>query len=139
VTRQKNPCFDNDCHRCCLNTRMTLTEADVSRLESAGKQDFCFVNDDHDLQLYNVDSHCIFLVDDRCSVHSERPEGCRLYPLILDLSVDRIVLDAFCPWAREFTFTQDDRILLRKSVVDEGNEARKRASARFDGAVPDPE
>lgn len=138
MTRQKNPCFDNDCHRCCLNTRMTLTEADVSRLESAGRQDFCFVNDDHDLQLDNVDGHCIFLVNGRCSVHDDRPEGCQVYPLILDLSVDRVVLDAFCPWARGFTFTQDDRVQLRKSVAEEENEARKRAAGRPRGAPPDP-
>ena len=138
MTRRRNPCFDNDCHRCCLNTRMTLTEADAERLEAAGSRDFYFVNDDHDLQLHNVDGHCIFLVDGRCSVHDDRPEGCQLYPLILDLSVDRAVLDAFCPWAREFTFTQDDRVQLKKSVAEEEREARKRASGRSRRATPDP-
>ena len=116
---------------------MTLTNADVARLEAAGRQDFCFVNDDDDLQLHNFDGHCIFLLAGRCSVHDVRPEGCRLYPLILDLSVDRVMLDAFCPWAGEFAFTQEDRVLLRKSVVEEENEARKRTSARSDEA-PDP-
>ncbi|MCW8984399.1 MAG: YkgJ family cysteine cluster protein [Thermoanaerobaculales bacterium] len=135
---RENPCFAHDCHMCCLNTRMTLTEADAARLETAGNRDFYFVNDDHDLQLVNVDGHCIFLVDGRCSVHDDRPEGCRLYPLILDLSVDRVVLDAFCPWAREFAFTQDDRVQLRKSVTDEEGEARKRASGRSRRAPPEP-
>jgi Fe-S-cluster containining protein len=107
-------------------TRMTLTEADAARLEAAGSRDFYFVNDDHDLQLVNVDGHCIFLVDGRCSVHDDRPEGCRLYPLILDLSVDRVVLDAFCPWAEDFRFNQDDRVQLRRSVADEEREARLR-------------
>jgi Fe-S-cluster containining protein len=125
-----NPCVRNACHICCLDTRMTLTEADVARLEAAGYEDFYFVNDDHDLQLLNVDGHCIFLVEGRCSVHDDRPEGCRLYPLILDLSVDRVVLDAVCPWADEFTFTQDDEVQLRRSVVDEGRESRIRSSRR---------
>jgi Fe-S-cluster containining protein len=124
------PCIRNDCHICCLDTRMTLTEADAARLEAAGYEDFYFVNDDHDLQLLNVDRHCIFLVEGRCSVHDDRPEGCRLYPLILDLSVDRVVLDAVCPWAKEFTFTQDDEVQLRRSVVDEGCESRIRSSRR---------
>ena len=124
----QNPCFDNDCHRCCLNTRMTLTEADAARLEVSGCQDFFFVNDDQDLQLINEDGHCIFLVDSRCSVHDGRPEGCRLYPLIFDLSVDRVVLDAFCPSAKEFTFTQDDTVQLRRSVTDEESENRNRAA-----------
>jgi Fe-S-cluster containining protein len=109
---------------------MTLTEADVTRLVTAGHRDFFFVNDDHDLQLLNVDEHCIFLVDGLCSVHDDRPEGCRLYPLILDLSVDRVVLDSVCPWAREFTFSQDDEVTLRRSVMDEAREGRLRASRR---------
>ena len=130
MTRSKNPCFDHDCHICCLNTRMTLTEADAARLEAVGHRDFFFVNDDHDLQLINEDGHCIFLVDGRCSVHDDRPEGCRLYPLILDLSVDRVVLDTFCPWAKEFTFTEDDRVELRRSVTDEESENRIRTASR---------
>jgi len=136
--KRENPCLANDCHRCCLKTRMTLTEADRERLDAAGCQNFFFVNDDHDLQLINVDGHCIFLIDGGCSIHDDLPEGCRLYPLILDVSVDRVVLDAFCPWAKEFTFTQDERVQLRKSVAEEENEARKRASGRSHGSPPDP-
>jgi Fe-S-cluster containining protein len=66
-----NPCVRNACHICCLDTRMTLTEADVARLEAAGYEDFYFVNDDHDLQLLNVDGHCIFLVEGRCSLPAD--------------------------------------------------------------------
>jgi len=109
---------------------MTLTEGDVARLETAGHREFFFVNDDHDLQLLNVDGHCVFLVNGLCSVHQDRPEGCRLYPLILDLSVDRVVLDAVCPWAKEFTFAQDDEARLRRSVADEDREARLRRSRK---------
>jgi Fe-S-cluster containining protein len=127
---RRNPCFEHDCHACCLNTRMTLTEADAARLEAAAQRYFFFVNDDRDLQLINVDGHCIFLVDSRCSVHDDRPEGCRLYPLILDLSVDRVVLDAFCPWAKDFSFTQEDRVELRRSVTDEERENRIRAAVQ---------
>jgi Fe-S-cluster containining protein len=133
--KRENPCFEHECHMCCLNTRMTLTEADAARLEAAGHRDFFFVNDDEDLQLRNVDGHCVFLAEDRCSVHDDRPEGCRFYPLILDLSVNRVVLDAFCPWAKEFNFTRDDRVELRRSVTDEACENRIRAAKR---PLPDP-
>jgi Fe-S-cluster containining protein len=112
---------------------MTLTEEDRRRLEAAGHRDFCFVNDDHDLQLVNFDGHCILLVESRCSVHKDRPEGCRLYPMILDLSVDRVVLDAVCPWATEFRFTAEDEAQLRRSVVDEAIEGRIRASRSRSG------
>ena len=123
----RNPCVDHDCHICCLETRMTLTEDDVARLEAAGHRDFFFLNDDFDLQLLNIDDHCIFLVDGRCSVRDHRPGGCRFYPLILDLSVDRVVLDGTCPWAGDFRFSQDDRVELRNSITDEAREARLRA------------
>jgi Fe-S-cluster containining protein len=116
---------------------MTLTEADRERLETAGCRNFFFVNDDDDLQLVNLDGHCIFLADGRCSVHDDRPEGCRLYPLILDLSVDRVVLDAFCPWAKDFVFTQDDTVQLRRSVTDEEGENRIRAARRSPRDSPD--
>jgi len=128
-----NPCIRHDCHICCLDTRMTLTEADVTRLEAAGHSGFFFVNDDYDLQLLNVDGHCVFLVNGLCSVRDDRPEGCRLYPLILDLSVDRVVLDAVCPWAEEFTFGRYDEVQLRRSVRDEESEGRIRASRRRSG------
>lgn len=128
-----NPCLTHNCNICCLNTRMTLTGADVTRLEAAGRTDFCFLNDDHDLQLLNVDGHCLFLVDGRCSVREARPDGCRLYPLILDLSVDRVVLDSVCPWAAEFDFTDDDVVRLRRSVAEEAREAQLRRSRRRSG------
>jgi Fe-S-cluster containining protein len=112
---------------------MTLTEADVARIEAANHRDFYFVNDDLDLQLANVDGHCVFLVEGLCTVHDDRPEGCRLYPLIIDLSVDRVVLDAVCPWADEFAFGQEERVQLRRSVIDEESERRIRASRRGSG------
>ena len=109
---------------------MTLTEADRARLEAAGHRDFFFVNEDDDLQLLNVDDHCVFLADGRCSVYDDRPEGCQIYPLILDLSVDRVLRDAFCPWAEEFRFTREDEVRLRRSVVEEESERRVRASRK---------
>jgi len=109
---------------------MTLTEADTARLEVAGQRDFFFVNHDHDHQLINVDGHCIFLVEGRCSVYDDRPEGCRIYPLILDLSVDRVVLDSVCPWVSEFRFSQDDEVQLRRSITEEALEVRIRKGER---------
>ena len=112
---------------------MTLTEGDIAKIEAAGHRDFYLVNDEFDLQLVNVEGHCIFLVDGLCSIHDVRPEGCRFYPMILDLSVDRVVLDAVCPWAKEFEFGQEERVQLRRSVIDEESERRIRASRRGSG------
>ncbi|HSN54590.1 MAG TPA: YkgJ family cysteine cluster protein [Candidatus Sulfomarinibacteraceae bacterium] len=128
--REPSPCRRHDCHACCVATRMTLTEADVERLRSAGYQDFARVNGDGDLELVNRDGRCVFLGDGRCRVYRVRPEGCRLYPLVLDLGDDRVVRDRFCPYWREFPVTAERVRRLRRSVALEAVEACRR---RIDG------
>jgi Fe-S-cluster containining protein len=124
-----NPCREHGCYACCLDTRMTLTLADVARLEATGHTGFCGELDDGSWVLRNVDGHCVFLVVGRCSVYARRPEGCRLYPLVLDLDKDRVVRDDFCPFRREFRLTRRDKIMLRASVTREENEAEARRSS----------
>lgn len=109
---------------------MTLTEADVERLRSAGARRFARRNRDGIPQLVNRSGHCVFLVDGRCSVYEHRPEGCRLYPLILDLDLDEVVRDDFCPWRDEFRFTSADERRVRRSVADEAREAKLRTPRR---------
>lgn len=108
-----------------MNTRMTLTEADVERLRSTGARRFSRRNRDGIPQLVNRNGHCVFLVDGRCSVYDHRPEGCRLYPLILDLDLDDVVRDDFCPFADEFEFTAKDSLAVRESVAAEVREAAR--------------
>ncbi|HSN55054.1 MAG TPA: hypothetical protein VLT32_10290, partial [Candidatus Sulfomarinibacteraceae bacterium] len=57
-------------------------------------------------------------------------EGCRLYPLILDLDLDEVVRDDFCPWRDEFRFTSADERRVRRSVADEAREAKLRTPRR---------
>jgi hypothetical protein len=103
---------------------MTLTAADVARLRGAGRRRFCRRNRDGIPQLVNHAGHCVFLVDGRCAVYEIRPEGCRLYPLILNLGTNRVERDDFCPWAGEFEFSAEDERALHRSVAAEEREAR---------------
>jgi len=105
---------------------MTLTEADVARLERAGHVDFARPNDAGDLELVNRGGVCIFLDDGRCGVYRQRPEGCRFYPFILDLGSGRVVRDEFCPHADEFPSSDELFRELTRSVEQEGAEARRR-------------
>ena len=105
---------------------MTLTEADVGRLESVGFSDFVRLNRDGDLELRNRDGRCIFLEDGRCGVYDRRPDGCRFYPLVLDLGLDRVVRDGFCPRHEDFSIDSDRVARLRRSVARESAEAAKR-------------
>jgi len=104
---------------------MTLTEADVARLRALGYRGFYRVNRAGDLQLLNSGGSCIFLMDGLCVVHDHRPEGCELYPLILD--GERVVRHDFCPYADEFSFGPEDEEGLRESVATEAREAAARA------------
>lgn len=133
VTRPiDDPCASHGCHLCCLETRMTLTEADLARLNGSGFKNFAHVNGDGDLELRNHDGRCVFLLNGRCDAYEVRPEGCRLYPLILDLRNDRVVRDELCPHREDFPITSDHAGRLRRSVARERTEAGHRRR-RMDG------
>lgn len=98
------PCVRHGCTKCCYEAEMPLTEADIVRLEALGhrRQDFALLDDERVPQLRMTDGHCIFLLGGRCSVHADRPVGCRLYPLVWDQFAGRVVRDEFCPFTLEF-------------------------------------
>lgn len=95
---------------------MPLVEADVTRLERVtGWPAVRFSVPDgaggRRLANATATAACVFLetasaaVDapGRCRVHADRPQGCRLYPLVLDeAEQDAAFLDDHCPHAGEF-------------------------------------
>lgn len=106
---------------------MTLTEADVARLEEAGERCFYRVAADGFFQLVNVDGRCVFLAaNGACSMYERRPEGCALYPLVLDLASGRVVRDSFCPHRWEFPAARRARRQVKESVAREEREASRR-------------
>lgn len=130
MNEMDNPCRRNDCHLCCSETRMTLTEAEVARLEAAGFSGFVRENRNGDLELVNRNGWCVFLDDRSCKIYDLRPDGCRLYPLVLDVGSGRVVLDEFCPHRVEFPIGADDVVELRRSVATErANAATRRRRA----------
>ena len=58
---------------------------------------------------------CFFLEGHGCRVYEDRPEGCRLYPLILGKD-GAIELDGECSQVDEFTYTGVDVSNLRELV-----------------------
>jgi Fe-S-cluster containining protein len=130
---------------------MSLTLADVARLERAGWQDFFAEDDEGYLRLRTVGGRCLFLDGEDCKVYPDRPEGCVLYPLVVyedpdapgadracpagavpgDPPDEVTGPDGFCPYSHEFRFSAGDREWLCRSVAREEQEvARRRASAR---------
>lgn len=121
-----NPCDKHNCDLCCWDTHMSLTGADVSRLERAGHTNFCRLHDDGTLRLRNVDGHCIFLDNGRCAAYSERPDGCVLYPLIWFIEDRCTGLHDFCPHRFAFRHSQGDREWLERSIATEEKEVAAR-------------
>jgi Fe-S-cluster containining protein len=110
---------------------MTLTLEDIDRLAAAGgHRRFFRKTAGGALQLVNRNGRCVFLRGSECAVYDDRPEGCRLYPLILDRDLDRAVKDDFCPHAGEFEFGPDDEERLRRSVATEDEETETRKQYR---------
>ncbi len=107
---------------------MSLTEADLERLRRAGHHDFFFQAGDATLRLRNLGGRCVFLSEASgwCGVYPLRPEGCELYPLVLDAERDEATLDGFCPHRGEFSFSASQRRRLRRSIEVEDRETAAR-------------
>ncbi len=88
-----------NCGVCCTETEMLLSERDIQRLIKKGYGINHFVK--YDKQGYtllkNSNGYCVFydLKNHQCLVYSDRPEGCQVYPVILD-EEKGIVLDDIC-------------------------------------------
>lgn len=110
---------------------MPLTESDISRIEALGhrRDEFSVLDDEFVPQLRNDAGHCVFLgADERCTIYAARPEGCRLYPLVWDRDVRRVVRDDFCPYRSEFSVSpQQEAAVLRVLNVLEFEARERRA------------
>lgn len=78
--------------------------------------DFAVTGDDGRC-LRNVSGRCVFLADDGCTIYPNRPEGCRLYPLIYDETRGHARLDDLCPYRSEFRVTKGDLTTLKDLLV----------------------
>lgn len=90
------------CGRCCRDLHVPLTLADARRLPASAvawraphevdmtgePESFVILPEGRRvMMLARVGGVCVFLRDDRCSVHAQRPAACRLYPF--DVSTGR--------------------------------------------------
>lgn len=121
-------CGFRDCHKCCLETEMLLTQEDLERIESHGhkREEFCLPPEKADgfWQLRNIESpigkKCYFLEDNgRCGIYEYRPDGCKLYPLILNLETNEEMIDEDCrekEWFRQQTYHKSQIIGINALV-----------------------
>jgi len=98
----EHPCSRHACRACCFETRLSLLDEDIIRLELAGHRNFAVTDARGYVRLQNVHGHCVFLGREGCVVYPIRPEGCRTYPLVYYEEEDEVDFDTFCPHWREF-------------------------------------
>lgn len=103
----ENCCRDHNCIKCCLETEMLLLNEDIERIRSLGfAKKFFVIKRDGWLQLKNYDGRCVFHNGIVCSIYENRPEGCRLYPVIHNEDMN-ITFDMDCPYRDKFEISKD--------------------------------
>jgi|Deesub1362B_J571_1020462.scaffolds.fasta_scaffold73576_1 hypothetical protein len=121
-------CVALKCGKCCYDTEMPLTKGDVERITTSGfkLEDFSVVIDGV-RRLRNVGGRCFFLQNDRCKIYEHRPEGCRIYPLVLNEDGD-VVVDDICPLKSK----------IEEKITEELAEKARKALERIIKEVYDP-
>jgi Fe-S-cluster containining protein len=86
---------------------MLLSNEDIERIRSLGfAKKFFVVERDGWLQLKNYDGRCVFHNGIRCSIYENRPEGCRLYPIIYNEGM-KTTFDKDCPYREKFEISEN--------------------------------
>ena len=101
--KKDNPCFGNNCAKCCIQTEMQLSLKDVERILDKGFKLKDFASKmKGGWQLKNREGRCVFMKHNTCEIYSIRPEGCRLYPIVYNDDLKRPLIDSLCPHGERF-------------------------------------
>jgi len=108
----------SNCGVCCTETEMLLSKRDITRVEKKGfsKKQFVKYNRQGYAQLKNRKGYCVFFNAEKreCDIYVDRPEGCRVYPVILD-EEKGIVLDNICD--SRSTISEREKMVKGKKVI----------------------
>ena len=105
----KNVCKRYNCIECCLETQMPLLKEDIKRIIALGfNYDYFIINKNNWLQLKNYGGRCVFNDGEKCLIYEDRPEGCKLYPIIYDEDECCAVLDEYCKYRGWFEISKND-------------------------------
>lgn len=103
-------CRENNCHYCCIETEMLLTNKDIRNIGKATgiKADkYVRITKEGHKMLQNrmrgSKLQCFFLNNEGlCEIYETRPEGCQFYPIIWDLEKHIAIRDNICPYLDNF-------------------------------------
>ena len=88
---------------------MLLSLEDIERIKQQGYNIDYFVEEKKGwLKLKNKGGKCIFHNGEICLIYDNRPQGCKIYPLIYDKEYKSAILDDECPYRYNFKFNEKD-------------------------------
>ena len=109
----------SNCGVCCTETEMLLSQKRHRTFRESRIRQKLFrqqSNKQGYIQLRNRQGYCVFYDTKKrlCSVYTDRPAGCRVYPVIVD-EEKGIVLDEICQSAD--TITKKEKKVKGKKVI----------------------
>ncbi len=132
-SRAQNCCLRFGCIKCCLNTEMPLTNSDVLRITRLGfPRDFFVAEKSGEWTLRNSKGRCVFHDGSFCTIYHRRPQGCTLYPVVLDAERGEVVLDSVCPHQAIFQISPSTSRRVLRLIMKLNTER----DARLRGAKP---
>jgi len=109
-------CMKHRCFKCCLETRMPLSNLDLKRILKLGyRLEYFTLKTKGGWSLKNNSGRCVFLRDG-CGIYPNRPQGCRLYPLVYDENLRKAVIDSICSYGYEFMVQKNDVESLKNLI-----------------------
>ncbi len=111
---------------------MLLLEEDIKRINKLGFDPKFFVVEKNGwLHLKNYDDRCVFHDGKKCLIYKNRPDGCKLYPIIFDMDRKCAVLDCDCPYKNEFKMSNKTAKNLYDVVSKIQRQRNKRGNYRL--------
>jgi len=103
-------CRENNCHYCCIETEMLLTNKDIRNIgKTTGIKADKYVRitkEGHKMlqnRMRGTKAQCFFLNNEGlCEIYEARPEGCQFYPIIWDMEKHLAIRDDICPYLDNF-------------------------------------
>ncbi len=96
---------------------MLLLEEDVKRIAGLGfkEQFFAWGSDGYKVLKNSSAGRCVFHDGKQCTIYENRPEGCKLYPVVYDEGLMLPLKDELCPYRDEFAMPWKTKVELRNT------------------------
>ena len=97
----KEPLFKCQmCGTCCRLRLISITNEDAERIKAAGHSNFTEKVKNENMMKRDK-GRCVFLKDDKCSIHEIRPQICRDFPFFKKFGLTYCRAVSYCPAIEE--------------------------------------